>query len=381
MMTFRARHALAFATALVVLTTACAEPMSSREVIESTRPLAVRVEVEDPAATPGQAVRCEALPFERVRLVPWLVDPEGPLSRAEIDALEPVWIACNMAPIQGLGSCIRESFPLELDGLPDCVPPDITEIDPQAGVFPEAPSPCRIVEGIPSQPELTVPVDPGYLLGGDIEISMIAGSPDHADTMTCTEALLTEAESYPDGCLYVAQRVPVGPDAAMLQLAEQLGIDLGMELGPVPDQIPEPDANPRIASFKVGLLNEEDPEATEVREIFRGGSIEAEYGQKLAIVAKAPRADLQTYFIPEDDDTLLEQQEVYTGLWFITWGELQGGSSNDPEARNQWSLWPGFQDDDEPPPGNRATLYYVLRDDRQGVDWWWFHVDLTGQLD
>jgi hypothetical protein len=376
-----ARHTLAAATSLVALTSACAEPMSSREVIESTRPLALRIEVEDPTATPDQAVRCEALPTETVRLVPWIVDPEGPLEDEELDALEPIWIACNMLPIQGLGSCLRGSFPLELGDLPDCVPPDITEIDPQAGVFPEAPSPCRIVEGLPRQPELVVPLDPGYLLGGDIEVTMIAGTPGQANTAACAEALLTEAESYPDGCIYGAQRVPVGPDAAMIQLAADFGIDIGQELGPVPEEIPEPDRNPRIASFKVGILNEENPEATEIREIFKDDSIEAEYGQTLAIVAKAPRADLQTYFIPEDDDTLLEQEEVYRGLWFITWGELQGGSSNDPEARNQWSLWPGYQDDNEPPPGGRATLYYVLRDDRQGVDWWWFHVDLQGELD
>jgi hypothetical protein len=375
------RHSLAALTGLVVLTTACAEPMSAREVIESTRPLALRIEVEDSKATPDQAVRCEALPFERVRLVPWIVDPEGPLSRAEIDTLEPAWIACNMLPIQGLGSCLEASFPLELDDLPECVPPDITEIDPQAGIIPVAPSPCRIVDGIPSQPEMTIPVDPGYLLGGDIEVTMIASTQDQTDTASCAEALLTEAQSFPDGCIYGVQRVPVGPDAALIQLATDFGIDLGTELGPVPEEIPDPDSNPRIRSFKVGVLNEEDPEATEVREVFRGASIEAEYGQTLAIVAKAPRTDLQTYFIPEDDDTLLEQEEVYTGLWFITWGELQGGSSNDPEARNQWSLWPGYQDDDEPPPADRATLFYVLRDDRQGVDWWWFHVDLTGDLD
>jgi hypothetical protein len=228
---------------------------------------------------------------------------------------------------------------------------------------------------------MIIPVDPGYLLGGDIEITMIAGTPDHADTATCAQALLTEASSHPDGCIYGVQRVPVGPDAALVQLASDFGIDLGAELGPVPEEIPEPDANPRIRSFKVGILNEDDPEATDVREMFRGGTIEAEYGQDLAIVAQAPRADLQTYFVPEDDDTLLAQEEVYSGLWFITWGELQGGSSNDPEARNQWSLWPGYQDDREPPPADRATLFYVLRDDRQGVDWWWFHVNLTGELD
>ena len=52
--------------------------------------------------------------------------------------------------------------------------------------------------------------------------------------------------------------------------------------------------------------------------------------------------------------------------------------SDDPRSLNVWRMLPGEQDDIESPvpPDGRATLYYVLRDDRQGVDWFWFHVSV-----
>jgi hypothetical protein len=69
-----------------------------------------------------------------------------------------------------------------------------------------------------------------------------------------------------------------------------------------------------------------------------------------------------------------EKQETYEGMWFVSWGKLLGGDSDDPLASNRWTLDRGSQDESDTPPGDIATLYYVLRDDRGGVDWFWFQV-------
>lgn len=370
---------LVLATALPVLAPACGEPMSSRDVIEDTRPIALRIEVEDPGASAEDATRCEALPLERAVLQPLIVDEEGPLDSAELTALEPVWISCNMQPTQGLFGCLSEHLPLGLADLPACESPDPSDLDLDPADPPDSPSPCRIVEGVPHRPELVVPLDFDYLLGGDIEITMIAGDPEGTDTSTCADRLLSQDDDLPGDCLFMVQRLPVGPDAALIQLAGEFGFDLG-DLGVVPEEIPDPDTNPRIARFQ-GAFVDDDGERGPLFDIGLGETIDVGYGEVLALETEAPEADQQTYLIPEDNDAFQEQTEIYDSQWFRNWGTLVAAGTNDLVSPNEWIMEPDTQDDDEPPPGDRATLYYVLRDDRAGVDWWWFHVRLTGEPD
>jgi hypothetical protein len=44
---------------------------------------------------------------------------------------------------------------------------------------------------------------------------------------------------------------------------------------------------------------------------------------------------------------------------------------------DQWLLVQGEQDELEMPVDNRARLYYAVRDGRQGVNWFWFEVEVT----
>jgi hypothetical protein len=360
------------------LTAACAEPMSSPAVIESIRPLAIRAEVVDPEAVPDAPVRCEALPFETVRLEPFIVDENGPLAADAVAELDPVWVACNMLPAQYLGGCYQEAGPFSLDEIEDCRAPDPADLDPEAAGLPTSPSPCRMTGGTPERPELVVPIDPSYLLGGDLEITMVASEPE-GDTAACAEALFGQADDILDGCLFAVQRVQVGPDALLVELArELLGIDFGDDVGPTPDEIPDPDTNPRLVRFEVEIVDGGDVLAR--LDVGRGSAFELEYGQLVMVRAEASGEDLQTYPIPEDDDTFQEEREYYTGRWYRTWGEFLAESSDDPVGRNEWTMVPGEQDDGESALDDHAVLYYVLRDDRGGVDWWWFSVELTGEL-
>jgi hypothetical protein len=369
-------HALERLALLCLASTlGCAEDLPLRERIASTRPLAVRVEVLDPAADPAAPVRAEALPTERVRLVPFIVDEHGPLSSEALEQeVDPVWLACPLRPFEGLFACLSARVPLEPEALLECPEPSLAGLD---GELPESPSPCRVTGGTPGRPELVVPLDPNFLLGGDLEVTMIGHVPQRGSTQRCVEQMLAGPDAYDDDCIVLAQRVPVGPEALLRQIAIDLGLASPEQVGPIPETIPEPDAHPRIVLFSARAFDADGIEIGRFQ-VERGEVLELPAGARLELETEAPASDLQTYLVPRDGETFVEREEVYRGRWYRTWGDLLSPSSNDPVSFNTWTLQPGSQDEPMPPDG-RATLYYVLRDDRQGVDWWWFHVDVTGQ--
>lgn len=56
---------------------------------------------------------------------------------------------------------------------------------------------------------------------------------------------------------------------------------------------------------------------------------------------------------------------------------LLSNDSDDVASYDTWHMVPGEQDDatSDLPPEVRATCT-TCRDDRQGVDWWWMHVQV-----
>lgn len=353
----------------------CGMDLPLQERIESIRPLAVRSEVL--GQPPGQPVRLEALPFERVGLVPFIVDDVAPFDPQEIRALDPIWIRCTLQPIQGLFGCLSEALPLEPDALETCPEVDPSTLDPSSDMPPASPSPCRLEVDDPARPEFAVPLDFNLVIGGDLELTMVGHRGDDVDSSTCLERLLAESDDIPEDCLFVTQRVPVGPDFEIIRQAQMLGLVDPDTFGPLPEEPVEPDAHPRIASFTVQVFDENDVAVTERRPVDRGETLRVQRGHRLAIETEAPEDDLQCYPISDGGNGFIEQCESYRGSWFRTWGELLSPVSDDPLSRNEWTMERGDQDDDELPPGDRATLYYVLRDTRQGVDWWWFDVEVS----
>lgn len=376
----RPSTAIRSASALAVLlgsTVGCGMGLPFEERIAGLRPLALRVEVDDPSAGEDDPVKAEALPFDTVRAVPFFVDVEGPLELPAIaETLEPRWIVCNLAPIEGLGSCLANAAPLQPADVPECPAVDVSAIDPESGELPMFPSPCEVTGGTAAQPEFVVPLDINYLFGGDIELTMVGHLPDSGDTDRCYEQLLdggTEADS---SCLFVTQRVAVGPDGVLTDLASQLGLPEIEGIGDVPDPLPAPDTHPRIQSFVVRELDAEGNELA-VFQPQRGEVINVSAGNQLDIETQAPEGDLQTFPIPTEDG-FVDEDEAYDGRWYTTWGTLLSDSSDDPLSLNSWTLERGEQDEEgDLPPGGRATMFYVLRDGRQGVDWWWFHAEVS----
>lgn len=366
---------------------ACAPDLPVSQRIAGPRILALRTEVTAPLFPmdePADAgARCEALPFERVRVTPFVVEPSGVLDIAGPD-FDPIWIACQLGPAEGLFACLRGAVPLELDALPECPVPSFADLDPQATELPAYPSPCRLPDDGTDDGslEFTAPFTANLLLGGDLELTMISRAPGSPDTRACAEALLSKADDLPNACIYAVTRVSIGPLERLLAFAGAFGFELPPELGepPAPEDIPDGDRNPRITRFRAAVLDPDGEEVAEYDFLERGATISVKRGHTVEIDAETPAADLQTYPVAINSGiggtTSELQTERLNGAWYRTWGRLLASRSNDREAFNQWTLRKGEQDEGELPPDGRATLFYVLRDSRLGVDWWWLHVEV-----
>jgi len=372
---------LALALSLGTGLSACGGDLPIAERIASTRVLALRSEVVAPLPMlpddPELGLRCEALPFEGVRLTPWIVTPTGPLDLTGPD-YDPVWIACNLGPGEGLFACLKAALPLELADIPTCPVPSFADL--MAAERPEPPSPCILPPDATDDgaQDFTVPFASALLIGGDLEITLISQSPGSPSTADCAAPLLAGESELPDDCLYVVQRVSVGPIEQLLALAADFGVMLPPELGepPPPDQIPDADRNPRILDFTVTRIT--NGEAIELGALPRGAVVQLELGDTLKISTNTPEADLQAFQVPVNGGAggSQTQTEGLDGAWFRTWGTLLANGSDDLMSINEWTLRPGSQDEETTPPDDRATLYYVLRDSRLGVDWWWISVEV-----
>jgi hypothetical protein len=335
--------------------------------------LAIQTEVTTPLPfieeEPDAAGRAQALPFEGVTITPFLVDPKGPIDPADVD---PVWIACEMSPGQGLFGCIQEQFPLELDDIPACPEVDFLTVDLEDP--PPSVSPCVISRSF--APEYTVPFSQNLFVGGDIELTMIAGPPEGTSTEACAEPILAGESQLPNDCLYAVQRLSLGPVEWMGALLEEFGIEIeGLEAVD-PEDLPDADRNPRITMIESTIIGA-DGQASETVEVADGDTITTRLGETVRITTTSPEGDLQTYQIEVNNgESFEDEQEVYFGSWFVTWGDLLAGSSDDPESFNEVTLVQGSQDEDETPPDGEGHIFYVQADSRQGVAWWHLRLEV-----
>lgn len=372
----RARAVSLAPLVLAPLMGACAMDLPDARVIISTRVLAIQTAVTsslldntDPEADVDRP-KAQALPFDTVELRPFIVDPEG---EVDPDSLDVLWLACELTPGQGLFACIQGAFPTTLDEIPDCEPPDFAAL--MSEELPELPSPCLIArEGTP---EYEVPFSANVFIGGAVELTMIAGVPEGTDTDTCARELLSGAYDLPDDCLFAVQRLNIGPVERLIKVAADFGVELpGFEV-PEEEDIPEPDRNPRISQVRVGVVEDGEQVGNAVI-LDYGGSFSAPLGSTLQIEIDSPEEDLQLFPIPVNNgESFEDRSEAYQGDWYRTWGRLLSGTSDDPMSYNRWTLAQGEQDEDETPPGDVARMYYAVRDGRQGVNWFWFEVEVT----
>lgn len=360
----------------VSLVSACAMDLPDPKLIIDHRVLAIRTAVTMPlipdpdpqvdALTP----KAQALPFETVEITPFIVNPDGPV---DPDSLDVLWIACQMTPGQGLFSCLQAAMPLTLDDLPECSEPSFDDL--MGEELPEPESPCLIArEG---SPEYVVPLSANVFIGGAIELTMIAGVPGGTDTDRCAAELLADEHDLPDDCLFAVQRLSVGPIEQLLVLADMFGVEIPGFEPPDPEDVPDADRNPQITEIRVGLVDAQGEQIGDAFIIAPGEQVIAPRDAIVQVEVDSPEEDLQTYLVPVNNgESYEERSETYQGDWYRTWGTLLSGTSDDPSSFNRWTLTQGEQDEGEAPVGDLARLYYVVRDGRQGVNWFWFEMQV-----
>jgi hypothetical protein len=362
---------------------ACASDLPEAGLIISHRVLAIRTAVTTPL-TPdpeldGDRPKAQALPFETVEITPFIVNPEG---EVDPDSLDVIWLACQLTPGQGLFSCLSSSFPTTLADIPECEIPSFSDLSGEE--LPEPISPCLIArEGTP---EYVVPLSANVFVGGAVELTMIAGVPGGTSTDTCASEILGGAFDLPDDCLFAVQRLSLGPIEQLVLLAAEFGVEIpGVEL-PEPDEVPEPDRNPRISEIRFGIVNTDGEQVGDAFVIQSGDLVSAPIGATVQVEVDSPEDDLQVFQIPVNNgESFEDRDEAYQGDWYRTWGTLLSGSSDDPMSYNQWQLEPGEQDvqpgeDGELVVGDRVRMFYTVRDGRQGVNWFWFELELGEPL-
>ncbi|WP_146658256.1 hypothetical protein [Enhygromyxa salina] len=355
--------------------TGCAQDLPDARVIISHRVLAIQTAVTaspfpDQAPDPDRP-KAQALPFETVTITPYIVNELGIV---DPDSLDVVWLACELTPGLGLFACISAATPVALEDIPDCTAPSFDALT--GDELPELVSPCVI--GREGTPEYVAPLSANVFVSGAIELTMIAGVPGGTSTDTCAAELLRGEYDLPNDCLYAVQRLNIGPVELLLSLAASFGLEIpGFEV-PDPEDIPEPDHNPRISQVRVGVINDEGEQVGNAQIVPFGGVVSAPREVRLQVEVDSPEEDLQTFVIPVNNgESYEERDEAYQGDWYRTWGELLSGTSDDPMSYNQWVLTQGEQDETEAPVDGRARMYYVVRDGRQGVNWFWFEVEVT----
>ncbi len=360
------------ALGVALLAAGCGDMLPDPNQIVRTRLLAIRTEVTQPLIEDEDATsRAQALPFETVGIVPFIVGPDGPI---DADTLDPVWLACELPPGVSLLTCLQDAMPITLDEIPDCPVPSFADLDGED--LPTPPSPCVI--GRTGSPQFIVPLSVNTLVGGSIELTVIAGDPEGPSTDECADPFLSAAYELPDDCLYAVQRLSVGPLEYFLFVAQQLGVEIPGFAVPEPEDVPEPDRNLRITSFRAGVVDESGDQG-DLTEVAVGEILELDLDQILRVELTQPEEDLQTYEIPINNGAEIEErEEVHDGQWYRSWGRILSGASDDPESFNEWNFTEDVQDETSEPPDDRAFMYYVVRDGRQGVAWWWFQVERPG---
>jgi hypothetical protein len=363
-----------------LLCSACGEELPDESLIISHRPLAIRTEVQSSLINtdePDLQPRVEALPLDQVLLEPLIATPEGAIAAADLSATsDPVWIACDLVRGGGLFTCISAEMPLAVDDLPDCpvqAPEDLIGLEE----IPETVSPCLI--GREGTPLYQVPLNANTLLGGEIEVTMIASDPNGTSTDDCARPLLDGEHDLPNDCIFAVQRIGIGPIEELTLAASNFGLlPEGTEV-PDLENIPDADRTPRIREFTYVLLDADGEEVGDRTELEMGDEIDLEAGDTIRMDVTSPKQDLQTYLVPINNGADFEERdEAYDGRWFRTWGKMLGSSSNDPKSYNEWTFEAGGQDESEDlPPDGRAHLFYVVRDGRQGVNWFHFAVNVS----
>lgn len=388
---------LALALPLTCLASGCND-LPVEQYIEYPRILGLKARV---IASPLREINpqdsrpfAEALPFETITLDEWVVSPQGPVLPNNLDGR---WIACERLPSTGTSDClrgyIRDKDPVlqqmqtcpEFDGLPGLGRQQSPEL-------PARTPPCLLP---PNQRPVTytIPLSLNMLLGASMEFWYIASIPGQGPrTSDCIKDLLEGVSDLNDNCLYGVTSVDIGPKEQLQELLLDIGIEPDSEdpegQPNIPDQpntdaegqvLPPPEGNrhPRLSSMFYTIEQDEVP-ITPATPYNPGEIIQAPLGSSVRIDISLPIAELQTFpVLVNDGEDIVIRTEEYESAWYYTWGSLDAANDKPEVAVERWILEPNKeQEQPEKSPGDQVFAYFAVRDDRGGIDWSSFSVQL-----
>lgn len=312
-------------------------------VVTRPRELAMQLEVAaqgpygapiDPAGPTGS----EFLPGDTVRATPFIVDANGPIDPAEIDA---IWALC-----EDPGGCRTGSSEAVL---PPC---DGERLVP--------PAPCELGSGGVIELRLGAPPDVGTADVLDVPtqlpiLSMVASAPDGPGARACIERLA--ARSSLEGCMLMERTISLGPLSEIVALLEALGyeIDLSDSLQPL---LARPrNHNPGVPRFAVQVGGER-------HELETGQSARVAVGDDVSIEVVPRDGDLERFEF-EIDEMTFEVEETLTGRWWAD-REVDGFAESPTGLSVRWHA----------ARAEAVRFFFVLRDDRGSETGGWLDIDV-----
>ena len=324
--------------AAAVFAVACGESPAFDNLVTEARALAIRIEVVDTGPysvdlipVPADRVRASGLPGDTVRAEALIVDPTGIRDPVEFD---PRWFLCSRIDL-----CSRPGA-LESAGACGDVLPVATACE-----LPRDPSPSWTVPELP--PHFDNPYDVLFPA-----VMLVAGVPGQRSTDDCVAELAAhERESF-DDCVLAYADARLGPLGPLLRAAIDSGAvpDDGIEmLMPALDEL-QPNFHPAITRLR---LDELGSNLAILAQYF------AEPGAPLTVPAEAEFS----IFLERDPrdaqlpSTMSRSEYLYGSVFAL-----------DPAVATRSGVLR--------PPAGRSTLIGILIDDRGGVDWATFPIQV-----
>lgn len=332
-----------------LLAAACTPPIEPAWLVTGPRELALDVEViaQGPfgARIPaGPRTTRDALPRDTLRLRPAVVDADGPLDPA---ALEAAWFLCA-----GLGPCLLRGPVAER---PACT-----------GEAIQPPEPCRFADG--GEARLTIgelprqPISPTLtvfdLVTGPT-VALVASTPDGPGVDACLARF--DARARLDGCLLMERTLGIGPLGELAHLLRLLGGDPGIGVGAETLLARPRNRNPAVERFRVEV------EGEEAVVVDAGGVVAVPRDAAIVVALETSEEDLDDYEAMHGPATV----RVTEGLDAQWWLDREVDLEEPPYGQLWVRLRAGAVT-------GTVRAYVALRDDRGGEGWGFVDLELEG---
>jgi hypothetical protein len=236
----------------------------------------------------------DVLPQDTVRFEPFVVDVDGPIPLEELSAR---WVVCPA------NACFDAL--IRVDELPECdLDRPYTQIEAcSAGA---GPTMVYTLGGIPDViDEATI-----FALLGGPNVGVIASRLDRPGADACVRGLA--ARGGLDGCTFMLRPMTMGPASALLDAAEELGLDIELSDSLEPILAVPRNRNPQVRRFQI----EGSSQSGGATRVSSGDTVRVQVGDVITIRWLPEDDDFDDYEIDFAGETLVVE-EIVTGAFFF----------------------------------------------------------------